>query len=294
MIGKATTNVGGHKTPGYATAEGTFKYSQRKAGQINPDAFGKTHSGLTLSKLGLGSYIGDTSSEHDRLMFEAVLSCVHSGGVNVLDTAINYRSMKSEKAFGAAIKQLLSEGYSREEFFVSTKGGYLSDDADRPDFSQNQLNKLLSQRKISPEDLVDDCHCMHPAFIEEMINTSLDNLQLETIDLYYLHNPAESQLSVIGEAAFLQKTAKAFEMLEMKRKEGKIRSYGIATWGCFRAPPTDQGNHLSLEKVVQIAKQVGGNDHGFRYIQLPINGLMMEAAEKENTQARIRQSMCPC
>lgn len=48
----------------------------------------------------------------------------------------------------------------------------------------------------------------------------------------------------------------------------------VCCW-CRVAP----GNkaHLSLESAVELARQVGGTDHGFRYIQLPVSAAMPEA-----------------
>ena len=59
-------------------------------------------------------------------------------------------------------------------------------------------------------------------------------------------------------------------MYEQKREEGKIKFYGMATWECFRVK-NDNPQHLSLEDVVQIAKNIGGENHGFKFIQLPYN-----------------------
>lgn len=43
-----------------------------------------------------------------------------------------------------------------------------------------------------------------------------------------------------------------------------------------RVPPEDAA-HLSLQAVADVAAAVGGADHGFRYIQLPIGAGMPEA-----------------
>ena len=61
-----------------------------------------------------------------------------------------------------------------------------------------------------------------------------------------------------------------FEMYEQKRKEGKIKFYGMATWECFRVTK-ENPQYLSLEETVNLAKIVGGENHGFRFIQLPYN-----------------------
>jgi len=47
---------------------------------------------------------------------------------------------------------------------------------------------------------------------------------------------------------------------------GKIRNYGLATYSCFRAKPSETKVYLSLEKVVKIAEQVGGKEHHMKYI----------------------------
>ena len=59
-------------------------------------------------------------------------------------------------------------------------------------------------------------------------------------------------------------------MYEQKRTEGKIRFYGMATWECFRVAH-DNPQYLSLEDIVEMAKKIGGKNHGFRFIQLPFN-----------------------
>ena len=91
----------------------------------------------------------------------------------------------------------------------------------------------------------------------------------------YLHNAVEGHPELSNEE-FLAKLTSVMEFYEEKRKEGKIRFYGMATWECFR---TDKGNNmfLSLEKVIDIAKNIGGENHGFRFIQLPFN-LMFDQA----------------
>lgn len=83
------------------------------------------------------------------------------------------------------------------------------------------------------------------------------------VDLLYLHNPAEMQLAAIGTDAFMQRLKAAFSWAEKVRKQGLIRAYGLATWSCFRSAP-GSADYLSLHSVVQLAKQVGGNNHGFR------------------------------
>ena len=74
----------------------------------------------------------------------------------------------------------------------------------------------------------------------------------------------------ISKDEFLEKLKSVFELYEQKRDEGKIKFYGMATWECFRVKDNDP-QHLSLEDIVQMAKKIGGDEHGFKFIQLPYN-----------------------
>lgn len=82
---------------------------------------------LHLSKLGLGTYLGDPGTLHDKLVYDAILNSCLSGGVNVLDTSSNYRYMKAERTLGATVAELIkNHGFSRNELFIASKGGYLT------------------------------------------------------------------------------------------------------------------------------------------------------------------------
>ena len=73
----------------------------------------------------------------------------------------------------------------------------------------------------------------------------------------------------------------AFEFLEQSVADGKLRNYGVATWNGFRVEPNSGGYH-SLETIVDAARDVGGADHHFRFIQLPLNLAMPEALFFQN------------
>ena len=47
---------------------------------------------------------------------------------------------------------------------------------------------------LDPAELAGGMHCMSPAYLENQIERSRRNLGLETVDLFYIHNP-ESQLA---------------------------------------------------------------------------------------------------
>jgi aryl-alcohol dehydrogenase-like predicted oxidoreductase len=107
-------------------------------------------------------------------------------------------------------------------------------------------------------------------YLSDQLDRSLKNLDVECIDLMYLHNAIEGQIKDVSKEQFLKNLESVFELYEQKRKEGKIRFYGMATWECFRVAK-DNPQYLSLEDTVNLAKKVGGENHGFRFIQLPFN-----------------------
>ena len=58
----------------------------------------------------------------------------------------------------------------------------------------------------------------------------------------------------------------AFVWLEQAREMGKIRAYGVATWKCFRVALGAE-DHVSLQDLVHLARDVGGLHHGFRWLR---------------------------
>ncbi|MBK6427644.1 MAG: aldo/keto reductase [Blastocatellia bacterium] len=118
-------------------------------------------------------------------------------------------------------------------------------------------------------------HCMAPGYLANQIDRSCENLGIETIDVYYLHN-VEGQIAEVGRETFEQRVRDAFGLLESKVEEGRIARYGLATWNGFRSEPGSK-DYLPLERIVTLAHEAGGDGHHFRVIQLPYNLAMTEA-----------------
>ena len=55
-----------------------------------------------------------------------------------------------------------------------------------------------------------------------------------------------------------------------------MKFYGVATWNGFRVSDGDDSYH-ALDRMVTTAREVGGEAHGFRCVQLPFNLAMPEA-----------------
>ena len=264
---------------GHATPEGTKKYLQHAASLGRPAAHFKSFDGLYLSSIGMGTYLGQPTQEDDLAVEEAVYHSVESGAINVIDTAINYRAMKSEKSIGRALLRLVKDGaISRDQVFISTKNGYITNDGDYPNVDvMEYIHRMYVQTEVmTANDISSGYNVMNPAYLAKCIDKSLMNLHLSTIDLVYIHNAFESWNQDISRQQFMEMLAKAFEVYEQCRSQDKIRYYGMATWTCFRVLPEDR-EYLSLESAVKVAESVGGIEHGFRFIQLPYNLAYSEA-----------------
>ena len=124
---------------------------------------------------------------------------------------------------------------------------------------------------LEADDVVGGMHSMSPRFLADQIERSRANLGVDTIDVFYLHNP-ETQLGFRTGDEFDGRIRRAFAQLERLADQGKIRWYGAATWDGFRKPGA-----LSLPRLAAIATEEGGPDHHFRFIQLPFNLAMVEA-----------------
>ncbi|HEX5965247.1 MAG TPA: aldo/keto reductase, partial [Pyrinomonadaceae bacterium] len=114
----------------HATPDGTARYADRFTSRAAKNHF-RLQQGLTLSSIGIGTYLGNPDESTDVAYANAVTRAVTSG-VNVIDTAANYRFQRSERSIGQALKTLETEGFSREELVICTKGGYLPFDGALP------------------------------------------------------------------------------------------------------------------------------------------------------------------
>ncbi len=258
-----------------AAPDATKKYAARfpefsKAGHF------RDFMGLTVSSLGLGTYLGNQNEADDRLYTEAIEEALLSG-INLIDSAINYRCMRSERNIGAAVQKLISDGkITREEIVICTKGGFIPFDGAPPANPARYFQEQYFAPGIcEPKDIVAGCHCMTPAYLRNQLDRSLDNLGLGAIDLYHLHNP-EMQLDEVPLDEFLFRLEKAFGELERAVAEGKIKSYGTATWNGYRVRENAQ-DYLSLQDVLRTAEKAGGSRHHFKAVQLPYNLGMTEA-----------------
>ncbi len=265
--------------PGAATLAGTNRYRERFADRIHRGHF-RQSQGLWMSSIGIGTYLGDYDTETDRQYCQAISRAVQCG-CNVIDSAINYRLQRSERAVGAALQDLAAKGFQRDEIIVATKGGFIPYDSAPPVDVRRYFEETFFQPGIaSASDIVSNSHCISPAYLLNQLDCSLKNLSLECLDIYYVHNP-ESQLGKISREEFNSRLLKAFDAMEQAVSAGKIRMYGTATWNGYRNDPQAK-DYLSLAEIIGLATKAGGKDHHFKVIQVPFNLGMNEALSVSN------------
>jgi len=253
----------------HATPEATYQFAKRFSHYKD---FYIRHNGLIFSKLGFGTFKKEPYKEENYTFdYKEALKTALRGGINVIDTAINYRYQESERDIGSVLQELFAKGEcKREELILCSKGGFIPLCFPFPENPYMWIEEHILQKELASVDEIElDQHCMSPAFLEDSLHRSLENLHVETIDIYFLHNP-ETQLTKIGYETFLKKLEGIFELFEAKVKEGKIKAYGIAVWNAFTYEPSNP-EYISIEDVYDVACRVGGANHHFKYLQLPFN-----------------------
>ena len=173
--------------------------------------FYRPAAGLTVSSLGLGTYLGGLDERGmptparwpPRSAVESIFSTRRS------TTGISARSARS----GRPLTGLFASGeFQRDEIVVCTKAGFLTPGAVDP-------------ATLRDEDVVRGMHSMAPDFLADQIERSRANLGLETLDVFYLHNP-ETQLAYISRERSTAAFARRSRAWSRSRPKG--RSAGTA------------------------------------------------------------------
>lgn len=163
-----------------------------------------SRTGLTVSVLGLGgggnSRLGLSTGQNDAHAADVVRAALDLG-ITLIDTA---RVYQTERAVGMAL-----QGRRRDQVVVSSKSPYL-----------NEAGELLS-----------------PQAFQANLDTSLRELGLDVIDIYFIHG-LKSQYYEASRERFLP-------VLQQARQVGKIRSFGIT-----EAFESDT-RHEMLQRAVQ-------------------------------------------
>ncbi|HEX7766275.1 MAG TPA: aldo/keto reductase, partial [Nitrospira sp.] len=293
--GRTETLLRGAQLSGHATVQGTAAHAANMVG-LSPSgslAHGYTaggSTGLTVSRLGFGTYRVDTKDPEHRQAFKQALAA----GCNLIDTSTNYMDGDSERLVGAVLSELVKAGQlAREQIVVVSKIGYV----------QSQNLKLAEAREKSGRPYPDMVkygdgiwHCLHPEFLADQLVLSLDRLGLATLDVCLLHNPEyflseaahrkERDLVALREA-FYDRLQRAFAYFETQVAAGRLQYYGVSSNTV--TSPADHPEATSLSRMLDAARAAAraANQptHHFRWLQCPMNLFESGALLTANTGA---------
>ncbi|WLR58857.1 aldo/keto reductase [Guptibacillus hwajinpoensis] len=236
------------------------------------------------SPIAIGTHLGEMN-EIDSALYRQGIEYGVRNGLNFIDTAINYRGMRSERDVGYVLKSLVNRGIiNRDEVIISTKGGIIPGDVEAKLVPKEYLRQILLKGNVINEsdlNIVDTHrHVLTPTYYQFAIDKSKHHLNVKTIDIYYVHNP-EISMMTLGSEKFYNQLWTLFSLFEEQVQSGRIKYYGFATWFGLTNEPEEKG-YISLEEVVNVAKNVAGNDNHFKFIQFPLNQQMDASITKRN------------
>ncbi len=217
-----------------------------------------------LSKYSFGTY----RTTYQNPLHKEALAFALDNGITHIDTSSNYMHGEAE----ILIAQVL-ENRKREDFTIVTKGGYIQGELLKQAQNGYEIDELVKYDQ--------DCyHSISQSFIDQEIHNSLKRLNTDYIDVYLLHNPeyylmkeikaGMSEEQILHHHEIMQvRIKKAFALLEQKVKDGKIKAYGISS-NSFSKKRSDI-HFLEYKHLVAYAKELAGENHNFKVIQLPMN-----------------------
>ena len=239
------------------------------------------NTNLNYSKIGIGTYLGESNQSVDDKIYNVLTRALDSG-INLIDTAPNYRCERSEKVIGKILEE-----YNREKITISTKVGFLPFNNTPPkNYNEYFQSKFIDSGIVPRDGVYGDWQSFHPDYIDWQLNESLKRLNTDYIDIYYLHNPDEL-LEFIEEDKFYSIIYDAFQFLDKMLILGKIKYIGISTWTGFLTG----NNYLDLNKIIEISKSTLNSD-SFKFIQVPYNLAMTDYLTKKTQRNMENNKKC--
>ncbi|MEX5214405.1 MAG: DUF255 domain-containing protein [Nitrospiraceae bacterium] len=276
---RAGRSLSGSRLAGYATPGGTAGYAARKLG-TDPSLSGHAYTsfgatGLTTSRLGFGCYRVDTSDPE----FGVALALALRKGCNLIDTSTNYADGDSERLVGLTLAELQRKGeIRRDEIIVVTKLGYVQGQNLKQAQERERMGRPYPEMVKYGDDI---WHCLHPEFLADQLTSSLDRLDLSTVDVCLLHNPEYFLLDAQHQGRALEETRRefdrrlgqAFRYLEDQVRDGRIRHYGVSSNTVIGAAESPEATSMSrmLEIADTAAREAGQAAGHFRVLQCPLN-----------------------
>ncbi|MFZ4779809.1 MAG: aldo/keto reductase [Terrimicrobiaceae bacterium] len=200
------------------------------------------------SRLGFGTgtlgTLGVSATAHQ---VSCLLDLMLSNGISVIDTADTYGSGHAEHLLGIAMRG------RRERFFLMTKAGYRYGDLPWPlrilnPFVKKALHRIGRRQRFEPK------------YLERCLKRSLRRLETGWVDVFFLHDPAMTDLARPG----------LVEMLENLRKQGLVGELGVSSgkpevlrmalssgWAKFIQCPANLVDAHRLQDVLKSCGELG-------------------------------------
>ncbi|MEC5423943.1 aldo/keto reductase [Virgibacillus sp. C22-A2] len=166
---------------------------------------GKT--GLYIHPIGLGANkIGKENKETNTEYGGDIIGSAIESGLNFIDTAYLYGKGLSEEIIGKKIK----ENKWRNEVVLATKGAH---------------------KFVGTDRVVDNS----PEFLNQTLEDSLNRLQTDMIDLFYIHFPDDETPKY-----------EAIGALQRLKEAGKIRAIGVSNFSIDQLKEANQDGYLDV------------------------------------------------
>ena len=187
-------------------------------------------AGLKISEIALGSWMTDLKGTAQEDVAKQTVELAYNSGINFFDCADAYSGGAAEKFLGEVLKL-----YPRRELVISSKVYFPTGDG-------------VNNRGLSRKHIIESCE------------TSLKNMQLDYLDLYYCHR--------YDETTPIEETLRAMSDLVA---QGKVLYYGVSEeWGSARIEEAQRIiDRYNLYPLTVIQPQYNMVD---RYIEHEIMG----------------------
>lgn len=187
-------------------------------------------AGLKISEIALGSWMTDLKGTAQEDVAKQTVELAYNSGINFFDCADAYSGGAAEKFLGEVLKL-----YPRRELVISSKVYFPTGDG-------------VNDRGLSRKHIIESCE------------TSLKNMQLDYLDLYYCHR--------YDETTPIEETLRAMSDLVA---QGKVLYYGVSEeWGSARIEEAQRIiDRYNLYPLTVIQPQYNMVD---RYIEHEIMG----------------------
>jgi diketogulonate reductase-like aldo/keto reductase len=217
---------------GSASIQGGELFASKNT-NILPEHFRKSTDGRILhTSLSFGTYNKEIDKATYQMMFNSLLDSIFNRSINTIDTAPFWGYQRSQRTVGAALsKALLDKQVFREELFLASRVGYLDEDIDKATDAAARKTALAS-KKVQTSDF-HGANCLHPLFIKDQVESSRQNLGVETLDLVYLHNPenwlphlSQADLHIKIQVGYLspRKPSKLWSLFALNRRLSTMES----------------------------------------------------------------------